>query len=398
MSDENVSDAQAKSLADDEGGFFEEGAKRRGTFFQVFDGTICLKSKEVVEGWEGPITTTHPRTKAEIHTYVKRFDKLVARIINVKKDRKKFDDGTKITNYNFTILGGGKKGTLQVTYMDSLLRKFLKVCPNIDFDRPILFGAFKKMVDGKSKQLISIRQGEGSDYDNWPPVPFYWRKDTDEKGNVIEGSPSKGRDGSILPEAIHDEEDDTWDFKAQNKFLIKHFVENELPVIQQIAEARGLNNMTVDDDDMPTHTGGSQAEVEIPVVTSRPDVIVAPSVAEAMTPSQSTEIRKLAKQVGKTADFLSEKILEADFDELSIQGAAYLKYRIEKKIKKAREEDPNAYPDPEPPSKLREAIETNKKKKSDDDDDDEDDWDAAPAPKAKAKPADDDDDDDDDDD
>ena len=400
---QGVTKAQSAQLAED-GGFFEQGKGQRGMWFQIFDGSICLKSREIVEGWEGPIETTHPKTKEKVFTYVKRFDSLVARVVNIVKVRKEFDDGTKITNYNLTLVAQGKKATLQLTYMDAFLRKFLKVAPNINFEELIRFSAFKKMKNGKDKQLISIKQGTGSDYQAWDPVPFYWEHEKYPNGEINLETKAKGADGTILPAVIHDEEDDTWDFKAQNKFLVSHFTEHQLPTIKAIAERLGIKDAPEEGiGDSDGFTGGPTT-VEIPVVTSRPSVIVAPNVAGAMTSGQATEIRKLAKQVGKTADFLAQKMLEAEFDDLSIEGAAYLKYRIEKKIKKAREEDPTAYPDPEEESKLKLELERRKaeakaKAADDDDDEDDDDWDTAPTPTTAAKkaPVEDDDDDDDDD-
>lgn len=421
MANNQTSAAEAEALASMEG-FYEKGKGQGLLFFQLFDGSICLKSREVPteEGWEvEPIETKHPRTKALVYTYVKRFDKLIVRVGDVNKRQKEFDEGGKVTNWNFTVLAGKKRAILQTVWMDALLQKFLKVAPNIDFTKPILFGAFRKTEKGKTKQLIRIAQGgSGPNSDDWVAVPWYWKKKEDKKGNVDLDSPAVGADGTVLPDPIHDEEEDEWDFKPQNKFLAKHFVENTLPGIKKIADELGLSHkMIADDDDdtagksadFPTHTGGP----EIPVVTKRPKNPESESVNDAMTPGQAKELRKLAKQIGKTVEAVSQKFLEIGFDELSIEGAAYLKYKMEKRIAKAREEDPDAYPEPvETKKKPAPPVEDDddddddedeapkkSSKKSDDDDDDED-WGAAPAPKSsqkKKKPKSDDDDDDDED-
>ena len=397
MESRAITDAQVNQLADD-GGFFEQGKGPKGLWFQVFDGSICLKSREIVEGWEGPIETTHPKTKEKVFTYIKRFDSLVARVVNIEKHRKEFDDGTKITNYNLTLIAGGKKAILQLTYMDAFLRKFLKVAPNLDFEKLIRFSAFKKMKGGKDKQLISIKQGTGTDYQNWPVVPFYWEHEKHPNGELNFETPARGADGTILPPPIHDEDDDTWDFKEQNKFLIKHFVDNQLPQIKQIAERLGIKDYANETGDAPEFSGPA---VEIPVVTSRPSVIVAPNVAGAMTSGQAVELRQLAKTVGKDIDTLSQKLLEADFDDLSIEAAAYLKYRIEKKIAKSGgvTTDVPAQETSIKDELLRRNAEKAEKEKAAQavpaaSDDSDDDWGAASAPAPKASSDDDDDDDD----
>ncbi len=105
-----------------------------------------------------------------------------------------------------------------------------------------------------------------------------------------------------------------------------------------------------------------------------------------MTVDQAKGLRKLAKQVGKDADALAQKFLECDFDELSIEGAAYLKYRIEKKIKKARDEDPDAFPEPKEEVKKKKAPAPVDEDEDDEDSEDEDeDWGSADAPKASHK-------------
>lgn len=407
--DEAMQQAQANQLADDGvGGFFESKASRGGMFFQMFDGSICLKSKTMIEGWEGPIETTHPKTKEAVFTYIKRFDP-VCKIVNVEKRRAEFDDGTKITNYNLTLIASGKKAILQLTYMDALLRKFLKVAPNIDFERYVRISAFKKMVKGKNKQLISIKQAASEsdettvDPREWPPVPFYWKSPLDEDGQPNYDKKAKGADGSVLPKVDHDEEDDTWDFKDQNKFLVKHFTENQLPVIKAIAEKLGIKDYVEDGADAPMFTGPAQPE--IPVVTEKPSTFTYENVKDAMTSEQSKELRALCKRIGADPDKISNKICgDTDFDELSIVGAAYLKYRIEKKIKKAQAEDPDIYPDPEADSKLKaelmrrneEKAKARKAAEDDEDDDDDDDWAAAKPPKGKKKADPDEDDEDDD--
>lgn len=380
----------------DEGGFFEKGTGAKGLYFQIFDGGIVMKSKEVMDGFE-TVSYYNKKKKEDVISYVKRYDEIVARVVNVEKRKVKLDDGTKFINYNLTLIAGGKKAVLQVNYMDAFLRKFLKVAPNIDFEQLIRFSAFKKSVNGKDKQLISIKQGTGKPYKDWPAVPFYWEHSKHPNGEYDLDSPAVGKDGTVLPRIIHDEDSDEWDSRDQNKFLVKHFNENCLPTIQAIAEKLGLNTKEYEEVNASTGEEALHTGPAIPVITSKPEEPAATGIADAMTASQAIELRTLSKQVGIDPDKLANKFLETDFDDLSIEGAAYMKYRIEKKIKKAREEDPNAYPEPKTDeSKLRAEL-TNRKEEAKKDEDDDDDWDDEPVAKAKAKPTPDPDDDDDDD-
>lgn len=413
--DSTMSDKQLASLGDVEG-FFEKSKGRNFMFFQLFDGTICLKSREVPtdEGWEAePVKTMNPQDKTEVFTYVKRFDRLIVRVVALDKRRKEFDKtGGKITNWNITVMAGNKRAILQTVWCDALLKKFLKVAPNINFDMPILFGAFIKVENGKKKQLISIRQGPVDvNPDDWAPVPFYWIRPLLSNKQPNYDVPATGADGTILPDAVdnYDEEEDKheWDFKPQQKFLATHFKDNTLPKIQAIADALGIKpHDEANEGSTPEFTGGPVSNdphadiANIPVVKKRPDSPASKSVGDAMTMDQAGAIRKLAKQIGKHVDVVAQKFVEEDFDDLSIEGASYVQYKLERRIAKAREEDPNAYPDPEADAKLKQAIderklqESQKAKQVEADDDDDFDDDDVPAPKAQTQPVDDDDDDD----
>lgn len=390
-------------MQEEEGGFFEKGTGAKGLYFQIFDGGIVMKSKEVMDGFE-TVSYFNKKKKEDVISYVKRYEEIVARVVNVEKRKVKLDDGTKFINYNLTLLAGKKKAVLQVNYMDAFLRKFLKVAPNIDFSQLIRFSAFKKTVNGKEKQLISIKQGTGKPYKEWPAVPFYWEHEKHPNGEYDLDSPAVGADGSVLPRIVHDEESDEWDSREQNKFLVNYFNENCLPKIHEIAEKLGINTKDYEEVSASSGTEVMHTGPAIPVITSKPEEPAANGLADAMTPHQSSELRRLFKQIGADPDKLSNKFLETDFDDLSIEGAAYMKYRIEKKIAKAREEDPDAYPEPKSDeSKLKAELlkrkEEEAKKKAAADEDDDDDWDDTPAkPKAKAVDPDDDDDDDDEDD
>jgi hypothetical protein len=404
----DIESKQAAMLASDEeftGGFIEKGTGSGWLRFQVFDGTICLKSKTPVneKGWEkDPIPTTHPKTKKEILTWIKRFDSLVVRVINVERRRTEFEGGSKITNYNLTLLAGPRdkpiRGTLQLVYMDAMLRKFLKVAPNIDFTKFIRFSAFKKVTEGKSKQLISIKQGDGPDYQQWPAVPFYWQHGVDDKGYADYSTKAVGADGSVLPAPLHDEDSEEWDFKAQNKFLVSYFMEKVKPRVDDAAKQLGLDRFVPppENEGTPEFSGPAREE-EIPIVDERPSVLTAMSVKDAMMPAQASEIRKLCKLIGKSPEKMTQTLFkdeDLDFDDLSINAASYLTYRLNKKIAKARKEDPNAFPDPNK-SVIKDHLEKTKKKAvpDDDDDDDSDSFGEVAAPVKSAFHDDDDDDD-----
>lgn len=217
---------------------FNKKVKRDVIYFNVFDNSIVRKSKVAInaEGWEGPIKTTHPKTKKEVSTWVERYDNLVAYIGNVERFMKEFTDGGKTSGFNITLLSGAglkKKAVLQLTWCEPVLKRFLKVAPNIKWDRPIYISVFPTTRNNKQGIAVAFKQGEGNDPEKWTNVPEYWSRDKEEGS---EGVPP----GAGIPRAVHDEMDDSYDFKAQNNFLGKQFFTHQLPIIRQLAAKYGL--------------------------------------------------------------------------------------------------------------------------------------------------------------
>lgn len=360
MSEErDTASEQAEAYSAVEGFYEDTGGAGRGMYFSIFDGSICRKSKVELPDWEGPIKTTHPKTKAEINTWVTRFDKIVARVVGVSKNKREFDDGGKVINWNVLLLAAGKKATLQFVWAEPVLKRFLKVAPNIDFDMPLLISAFSTMKQGKRKQAVSFRQGTSNNPDDWVKVEEYWKRELGPDNKPLDGTPSKGADGTIMPQPIHDDDDDSWDYKIQNKFLQQYFIDNVKPKIDAVGEKLGVAQMEDTDNSAPEFAGPAQ---EAPrVVTELPAQPEMTSVGDAMTAEQNVAIKAACKTLGREAEAASQKFCTVAFHKLSKDGAAYLLYRLNKIIAKQA---------PPPPPPVAE--------------DDDEDWDAAEAPVAPA--------------
>jgi hypothetical protein len=433
MSDKEMQ-GHEEDFSDVEG--FEEKRGSGKMYFRVFDRSICMTKTAVVDnvdgtmdpppaGWEEkPIETTNPRNKEKKWTYVKRFDRLIARIINVRRDKKQFEGGGRVTNWNFELVAKDKRAVLQLSQskngLDPVLSRVLKVAPNIDFTKPIAISAFGTSKDGKTKQAVSFRQPGAvmsRNVDDWEKVEEYWKRPTAENGQPL-NKPAKGADGSVLPQPIHDEDDNTWDYKPQEKFLIKYFGEVVVPRIKKAgakyAEPEAQQSAPEGGSGTDFNYGENK---EIPVITEKPENPVAQSLDDTMLSKQSIRIKRLAKHMGKDPEKLAQKILGCEYGELSQQAASYLTYRIEKQIaklvgegdlepfveqesapakKKSAPKDEDDFDEVEDTDEAPSVTRLVKAKEAQDDEDDDDGWGTAPAPKAKAAAAGSEDDDDDD--
>lgn len=393
MSTEDVIDnaALAETMADDTvEGFFEKGKHKGGMYLSVFDGSICQRSKVEIEGWDH-VETTNQTTKETVHSWVHRFDRVVARIIDIDKEKVTFTNGNSVTNYNIILMAGNKRAVLQLQYMDSVLKRFLKVAPNINFDRPILISAWSTMKEGKKKQAVSFRQGEGKDVDKWVKVEEFWKTPRDKDGNIL--GPSTAPDQSVMPQPVQDEDDDTWDYKAQNKFLVGHFRENVLPKIKVIAEKYGHVEKAQNDGASTPEFSGLPSDAAPAVDPSvKPTEYLATQTGLAMSGEQTAQIKALCKQIGVEPEAVVQKLLNTSLHLLNTQGAAYILYKLTKKLAKMKAEGKikeAPAPPPPPPAPVAPASE----------DDEDDEWGLAdtptPAPAVTAPQGQPDDDDDD---
>lgn len=319
-------------------GFFKKSQNAGIPYLHIFDYSICQKSKVELPGWEGPIETAHPQTGATVHTWVMRYDSIAAYIIDTNRFKKEFtkeQGGGRASGMDVTLLAGTMRAVLKLKMQsngpDPMFKKFLQVAPNLDFEKPVLFSAFR----GREGNLaVSIRQGDDPDPQKWIRVEPYWTRELDANGKPDLTTPMKGADGSIVPEPVHDEFADRWDYTAQNSFLLKYYFEKIEPKVKAIAERHNINRAPVvtdepEDDGFPTHSGGPEP---IPVVTTKPDVVVASSVSEAATGEQRAEIRALSTQANFDFEANCPKVMGCSFDELNKEGASFAAYKLRSMI------------------------------------------------------------------
>lgn len=369
----------AAQFADIEG-LFEDKGGSGGIYLSIFDYTICQRSKsfdteeEAMSNltallvndpaWTGPHKTTNPKTKQDRYSCSKRYDRMIGRIGDISRHTKEFDaskGGGKVTNWDIVILSGGERLTLQLTYIDHVLKRFLKVAPNINFRLPLFISAFKAMKNGEGKQAVSFKQYQGDikdiaalkNVDNWDKVEEYWRPQVDANGEKIQGSPYTGADGSILPPPIEDEEDGSWDYKAQNKFLSNYFRTNIEPTIKALAAEYGIESHDTDTSgtgDM-THTGGPVEDTT--PVTTKPFIVVASNLAEMASSVHINRIKQLSKALSMDVNAVVAKLVGAGLDELNGDAAKYVMYMLEQRAAKlgvAILETPKPTPPPPAPT------------------------------------------------
>lgn len=314
-------------------GFFKRSAGSGIPYLRIFDGSICQTTKTETDGWEGPIETQHPITKAKVHTWVIRYDSLAAYIIDVERFKKEFSaeqGGGKTSGIELLLQAGGRNGKLTLNWgkngPDPVLKRFLKVAPNIDFNKPFLISAWK---NNTNKQAVSFRQGTSPDPKQWEKVEEYWKRPTGPDGKPLDGTAAAGADGSILPPPIQDSFDESWDYSGQNRFLMMYFMEKIEPKIKAIAATHKVEAPVPHDEGFPTHSG---PEV-IPVVTEKPAVVMAQTLDDMATGEQKARMRELGTQTNIDIVARSPELVGCGFDEMNKYAASWTIFQLENKLR-----------------------------------------------------------------
>lgn len=302
-------------------GFVTKSNKPRGLYLHIFDEGLCQKSKTPIEGWEGPVTTTNPRTKEPVHNYVFRYDHIIVRIIDANKYSREFDGGGKASGIELTLLAGSKRATLQLPWIDHPLKRFLKVAPNINFEKPIMISCFPKTTTRGNKAIaIAFNQGDSKNPEDWPKVEEYY-----------------GRDNPEVPEAIHDEMSDSWDYRDQEKFLGQKFFTDTMPKIKAIAanypqfaynQEQQLQQETVQQTQAPQQQQQQAFQPENQKATGqmadKPEDPIARNLTDLVTAKQLGMIRGLAKEMELDEDAVCKQVFNCSTIELSKTAASYL--------------------------------------------------------------------------
>lgn len=111
-----------------------------------------------------------------------------------------------------------------------LLKDIAEYLPNIDLSREVKIGIYKNKRD---RAVINISQEAIVGSDKWEKLETYYTKWVEDKSKP---SGWRAENANGLPEVTYDEDEEEWDFKAQEKFLkteVRNFfmeMENALPL------------------------------------------------------------------------------------------------------------------------------------------------------------------------
>lgn len=126
------------------------GNKQSGTYLTIFNGKFSQSFKEPQEG------TVERLNKNNKIVHEKYFDFLSGRLVSIRTKESK-DYGK---SWIFEFNDGESTFLVQLPYSNTFAKAFLKMLPNIDVSKDMTLTPSSKLVDGKPKSSLFIKQGD----------------------------------------------------------------------------------------------------------------------------------------------------------------------------------------------------------------------------------------------
>jgi len=179
-------------------------------FLQAKHYCLWQELKKQVNDCES-VVVTNPKTGEVSTKYGYRFDNVTGSVTGLVQ----YDTESKYSTRYFGFklhLKDADSYVLDMPYQSQILRRFLRVAPNVDWNFPLSISIFKGKKEAKEELGVWFRQGGET-------VKAYFTRDN-----------PRG-----MPQATQDPDTKEWDFRSQHRWLIQHLRDNTIPDLDAAA-------------------------------------------------------------------------------------------------------------------------------------------------------------------
>jgi hypothetical protein len=182
-------------------------------YLQVKQFCLWRELKKAQPGCE-TMEVKNPKTSDIITKYGYRFDSVTGRAVKLVKYDTQNNYSTRYFGFKLHLVDGSEIYVLDMPYQSQILRRFLRVAHNCDWEFPVTITIFKgKKKDKEGEELGVWFQQMGETI-----KPYYTRENP------------RG-----MPEAIYDNDLAQWDFKSQHRWLVEQLKTVTIPAIDAAA-------------------------------------------------------------------------------------------------------------------------------------------------------------------
>lgn len=200
-------------------------------FLTVKDFSLWRELKKHVDGCES-IEVTNPKTKEVLIKHGYKFRTLEGRAVKLEKYDTKDKYPTRFFGFKLHVQDGAEIFVLEMPYQSQILRRFLRVAPNVLWLEPLSISVFKgKGKEGKDETGIWFQQAGET-------VKSYYTRETPHG----------------MPPAKYYDQTQEWDFRDQHTWLVARLIEDTMPAIEEAAARLSPPVEPAAEDAEPTHT------------------------------------------------------------------------------------------------------------------------------------------------
>lgn len=165
-------------------------------------------------GTSEEITVNNPKTGDVVTKHGYKYDTVEGHIVDLVKYDTEKKYATRYYGFKLHIQDGANWFVLDMPYTGQMLRRFLRVVPNVDWNIPLSITVFKGKDQKKGTEQLGVWFRQNGE----TVKPYYTREQAHD-----------------MPQATQDPDTHEWDFKAQHRWLVDQLQTVTLPDIKAAA-------------------------------------------------------------------------------------------------------------------------------------------------------------------
>jgi hypothetical protein len=185
----------------------------RTIYLQAKHYCLWREYKTQIAGSEA-VEVTNPKTGQVLTKYGHRYDSVSGLVVKLEKYDTDKKYAARYFGFKLHMTDGTDRYVLDMPYQGQMLRRFLRVAHNIDWNKALKITVFK----GKKQNTGTDEMGVWFQQSGETVKPYYTK---DQPHG--------------MPEAVFDPDLNQWDFKAQHRWLVDRLRNETIPDIEAAA-------------------------------------------------------------------------------------------------------------------------------------------------------------------
>lgn len=180
-------------------------------YLQVKHSCLWQEFKRQTKDTEA-VEVTNPSTGVVMTKHGIRYENVTGHVIKIETYKREHN-GARFVGFKVQFQEGAQVFVVDMPYQSQVLRRFLRVLPNLSWVLPL---------------SLSIFPGKGKD--GKPEVGIWFR----QSGDTIKAYYTK-EDPRGMPAALQDRVTQEWDFRDQHRWLVEKLLNVHMPAIDMAA-------------------------------------------------------------------------------------------------------------------------------------------------------------------